>query len=135
MSAGALVLNLPAFRVDKRHDRNGACALDRERQFPLMIGAIARDSSWHDFTAFSYKIIEDNRILVVNFNVGVRAETTEFSSVEKFSLVRTGWFLSGWCSHHHSPFVSVSCVWSVSGAGSPCFCCFAGAVFSSPAAA
>ncbi len=80
---------LSAFRSDKRHDGDGACAFDRDSQFSLMTGAITRDSSGHDFTALRDKIIENDRVFIINFNIGVRAEAAEFLSVEKFLLGRT----------------------------------------------
>ena len=82
-------IGLSAFRSDKRHDGDGARALDRNRQFSLMTGAIPRDSSGHDFTALRDKVIENDRILIVNFNIRVRTEAAEFLSVEKFLLGRT----------------------------------------------
>lgn len=80
---------LPAFRGNKRHDGDGACAFDRDGQFSLMTGAISSDSPGHNFTAFRDKIIENDRIFVIKFNIGVRAEAAEFLSVEKFLLGRT----------------------------------------------
>jgi hypothetical protein len=89
MPAGALPVCLSAFRVYEGHDSDRACAFDRDGQLPLMVGAIARDPSGHNFASFRYEVIENDRIFVVNFNIGVRAEAAEFSSVEKFLLVRT----------------------------------------------
>jgi len=82
-------IRLPAFRRDKRHDGDGACAFDCDSQFSLMSGAIARDSSGHDFTAFRDKIIENHRVLIINLNIRVRAEAAELLSVKKFLLGRT----------------------------------------------
>lgn len=82
-------IGLPAFCGDVWHNGDGACAFDRDSQFPLMSGAITRDSSGHNFTAFCDKIIKDDRIFIINFNIGVRAEAAEFLSVKKFLLGRT----------------------------------------------
>ena len=80
---------LSAFRGNKRHDGDDACAFDCDSQFSLMTGAISRDSSWHNFTALRDKIIENDRVFIIKFNIGVRAEAAEFLSVEKFLLGRT----------------------------------------------
>lgn len=80
---------LSAFRGDKRHDRDGAGALNGHRQFSLVTGAVTGDSSGHDFAALCDKITENDRVFIVNFNIGVRAETAEFLSVEKFLISRT----------------------------------------------
>ena len=82
-------IGLSAFSGDKRHDGDGACSFDRDGQFSLMTGAITRDSSGHNFAALCDKVIENDRIFIINFNIGVRAEAAEFLSVEKFLLGRT----------------------------------------------
>lgn len=87
--AGVCENGLPAFRRDKRHDGDGACTFDRDSQFSLMTGAVSRDSSGHNLTPLRDKIIEDDRVFIINFNIGVRAEAAEFLSVEKFLLGRT----------------------------------------------
>ena len=54
-----------------------------------MVRAVPRNSSGHDFTALRDEVIENDRVLVINFNIGVRAEAAEFLSVEKLLLGRT----------------------------------------------
>jgi hypothetical protein len=54
-----------------------------------MTGAITRNSSGHDFAALRNKIIENDGVFIINFNIGVRAEAAEFLSVKKLSLRRT----------------------------------------------
>lgn len=54
-----------------------------------MTGTITRNSSGHDFAALRNKIIENDGVFIINFNIGVRAEAAEFLSVEKLSLRRT----------------------------------------------
>lgn len=82
-------IGLSAFRSNKRHNGDRARAFDRNGQFSLMTRAITRNSSGHNFATFGNKIIEDDRVFIINFNIGVRAETAEFLSMEKFFLRRT----------------------------------------------
>jgi hypothetical protein len=84
-----LKFSLSAFRGNKRHDCDGAGALDGNGQFSLVTGAIAGDSSGHNLAAFCDKITEDYRVFIINFNIGVRAESAEFLSVKKFLVSRT----------------------------------------------
>ena len=71
MPPGALSVCLSAFRVDERHDGDRTRALDRDGQLPLMVGAIARDSSGHNFASFRNEVIENDRIFVVDLYIGV----------------------------------------------------------------
>jgi hypothetical protein len=80
---------LSAFRSDKRHDGDGSGALNGYSQFSLVAGAITGDSSGHDFASFRDKIVENHRVFIVNFYIGVRTEAAEFLSVEKSLLGRT----------------------------------------------
>jgi len=79
--------NLSSFACDERHDGDRAGTFDGDGQLSLVTGAIACDSSGHNFSAFRNKIIQDHRIFVVNFYIGIRAEAAKFLSVEK-SLLR-----------------------------------------------
>ncbi len=80
---------LSAIGHDKRHDGDGARAFNGDGQFSLMFGAVARDAAGHDLAALSDKVVENHRILIINFNIGVRAEPAEFFSVKKSFLGRT----------------------------------------------
>lgn len=98
------VIKLSAFRCDKRHDRDGAGALNRDGQFSLVSGAVARNSAGHDFAAFRNKVIQNDRIFEIDLDIRVRAEPAEFFSVEKFLLGRTRWSFTVGYSHDYSPF-------------------------------
>jgi hypothetical protein len=84
-----LKFNLSAFRGNKRHDCDRTGALDGNGQLSLVTGAISGNSSGHDLAAFGDKITEDYRVFIINFNIGVRAESAEFLSVKKFLVSRT----------------------------------------------
>jgi hypothetical protein len=99
---------LPAFGCDKRHNGDRTGPFDGDRQFSLMFGTVSCDSTRHDLATFRNEIVENDRIFIVDFDIGVRTESTEFLSVKKFFLGRTGWFFAvGYC-HDYSPFVVLS---------------------------
>jgi hypothetical protein len=84
-----LKVYLSAFRGNKRHNCDSAGALDGNGQLSLVTCAIAGNSSGHNLAAFCDKITEDYRVFIINFNIGVRAESAEFLSVKKFLVSRT----------------------------------------------
>jgi hypothetical protein len=72
---------LPAFRRDKRHNGDGTRSLYGDCQFSLMIGTISSNSSGHDFSTLRDEVVENDRVFVINFNVGVRAEPADLPAV------------------------------------------------------
>ena len=79
--------HLSSFARDERHDGDCASAFDGDGQLSLVTGAITRDSSGHNFPTLCDKIIQDHRVFIVNFDIGIRAEAAKFLSVKK-SLLR-----------------------------------------------
>jgi hypothetical protein len=53
-----------------------------KRQLPLVLGAIARYSSWDYLAAFGNKIAKCLGILIVDLQVGIHTETADLSPRE-----------------------------------------------------
>jgi hypothetical protein len=84
--------------VDRRVRQQGDVArpLNGQRQLPLMLGAIARDTPGDDFPAFSDEIPQGSHILIVYLQSAVGTKTADFAPMESTSLA----------SHNHglSPY-------------------------------
>jgi hypothetical protein len=59
----------------ERHERDGACPLDRDRQLPLMSHAISWDAPRDDTASFGQKITKQTYIFIINRNSVVAKPT------------------------------------------------------------
>lgn len=68
------------------------------RHLPLMFGTVARDPSRNDLSTFRNKIPEDLRVLVVNVQLLIRAESADLPPHERLFL-SVLWCSFSWPSH------------------------------------
>jgi hypothetical protein len=90
---------LSPFSGDKRHYRNSAGAFNCRSQFPLMVGAIARDSTGHDLASLGNEIAENGRIFIINLYIGISTKAAKLFSMKKLLLGLTSRSFSVRCGH------------------------------------
>ena len=56
--------------------------LDGQSHHPLMLGTVAGDPAWRDFTPFGCKIPEGPGVLIIDYKTAIRTELTYLSSVK-----------------------------------------------------
>jgi len=71
---------------DKGQQRDGPGSFDGQCYLSLVFRAGSRNATGHNLPPLSQKITQRLGILVLDFQIGIGTEPTEFSSVEKFLL-------------------------------------------------
>ena len=70
----------------KRQESNISGPFNGGRYFPLMLGTVSGDPSREDFAPFRDKMTHRFNIFVIDLHAAVRAEDTDFSSLERSFL-------------------------------------------------
>ena len=78
--------NPSTFGYGKGQQGNRSGPFHGKCQRPLVFGAISGDSPRHDLAPFGDEIPQGMGVLVVYLQIGIRAETAEFTPVKEFFL-------------------------------------------------
>jgi hypothetical protein len=71
----------------KWHESNISGPLNGGRYFPLMLGTVTGDPSREDLASFSDKMTQRFNVFVIDLHAAVRAEDTDFASLERSFLL------------------------------------------------